>query len=473
MESAKALEVDRQEDGYILVMYNTKFSPFSKHLDAVIGDDLIVLREVDEGWFVDYKSQAIKPVEFGKVLSSFANQFGGWVFVGVEEGPNKSLRAAAFPGIPTADVPQIMVAIREGVAAHVSTPVFFQHKIIDGPVASIGLPDRQSIIILNVSEGENPPYVHSSGRIYRRIADSSEPKVETDRSVLDEMWKRSERITARLKEWILDPTEGDPLDGVPVGYLYLLSDRSHSNYDSGLTFQKFREVITKPGAMLRLDHVFHTQDGYMARHLMNNNPSGELASLRWFFNGNVRITVPMNVLGHSTCPPEPIHDELTQMLREQKYERYRVLDMGLWGLVLKELIRQYFQLQEHIGVFGGMVAKVVLKNVWGCIPYLPMQALKAQLNTGGVPVSADGFVMVPQGFTPDSFINLEKKIETPPDSLDDRCRLMAIQLVVRTLRSLGLGFDEVNLEDETIEMLIVDYLKAMNITMQRFGIFEI
>ena len=102
-----------------------------------------------------------------------------------------------------------------------------------------------------------------------------------------------------------------------------------------------------------------------------------------------------------------------------------------------------------------------------------MQALQAQLNTGGVPVSVDGFVMVPQGFTPDSFINLEEKIETPPDSLDDRVSLMAFQLVVRTLRSLGLGFDEVNLEDETIEMLIVDYLKAMNITMQRFGISEI
>lgn len=64
-------------------MYNTKFSPFSKSLDAVVGDDLIILREVDEGWFVDYKSQPIKPVEFGRVLSSFANQFGGWVFVGV------------------------------------------------------------------------------------------------------------------------------------------------------------------------------------------------------------------------------------------------------------------------------------------------------------------------------------------------------------------------------------------------------
>lgn len=120
-------------------------------------------------------------------------------------------------------------------------------------------------------------------------------------------------------------------------------------------------------------------------------------------------------------------------------------------------------------MLGGMVAKVVLKNVWGCIPYLPMQALLHQMKTGGIPISADEFVMVPHGFTPDSFINWEGDIQTRPENLDDRTMLMAFQLVVRTLRSLGLGFNEVNLEDETLRLLAGDYLKAMNITNQRCG----
>jgi predicted HTH transcriptional regulator len=157
---------------------------------------------------VDYKSQAVTAKDFGKDFSSFANQYGGWLFVGVEEGPGKSLRAGSFPGIPDDKVGEALVRIREGVSAHVSPFVYFEHRIIQGPVEEIALESGRSIIVVYVPEGVNPPFVHSSGKRYRRVGDSSEPKAETDRSVLDGMWKKSDQTTTALQEFILGPTCG-------------------------------------------------------------------------------------------------------------------------------------------------------------------------------------------------------------------------------------------------------------------------
>ncbi len=450
-----------------IARFRMRYSPFSKPLDALDGDDLVVLREVEEGWFIEYKSQAVKPVDFGKILSSFANQFGGWIFVGVREAPNKSLRADAFPGIPSVDVPRAMLAIREGAAAHVSTPILFRQKIIDGPVTSIGLPAQHSIIALNVLEGDNPPYVHSSGKIYRRIADSSDPKAETDRSVLDSMWKKSETISARLREWLLDPVDAYPHDNRPVGYLYLLSDRAHSNHDAGLTFRQFQDVVAASGAVITLDHVLHTQDGYLARHLQNNSPFEELASLRWFQNGNVRITVPMNPIGDRLPSAELIHDELLDFIFRQNYQLNKVLDFGQWSLAVMGFILHYFRLQDQIGIHSGMVAKVVFKNVRGCIPYVPMSALSSQLKAGGVPASADGLVFVPRGFTPESFIHWEGNHSTPIADLQSRTRFMAFQVLIDTLRSLGLGIERLNADDGSAKILIEDFFGALSITEKR------
>lgn len=219
-----------------------RYNPFSKPLTEFPSEELNVLRDVSEGWFIDYKSEPLSPKDFGKHLSAFANQFGGWLFVGVKEGPNKSLKAESFPGIPTSDVGAVLVKIREGVSAHVSPPFYFDHRIIDGPLEAIGLVAGRSIVVVGVPEGPNPPFVHSSGKIYRRIADSSEPKAETDRAVLDAMWRKSEDIRTRLREFVLNPTENPRTDNT-FCHVYLMEDLTFSLPEYDLDLQQFRDAI--------------------------------------------------------------------------------------------------------------------------------------------------------------------------------------------------------------------------------------
>jgi predicted HTH transcriptional regulator len=73
----------------------------------------IVLEDVYEGWFVDYKRECQNIKETAKSLSAFANQFGGGLFIGIGEGKNGSMKTESFPGVRQEDVSQLLVRIRD------------------------------------------------------------------------------------------------------------------------------------------------------------------------------------------------------------------------------------------------------------------------------------------------------------------------------------------------------------------------
>lgn len=452
------------------------YSPFSKSLEDITGDDLQVLRAVDEGWFVDYKSQAVKPVDFGKHLSAFANQFGGWLFIGIKEGQHKSMKADSFPGIDTSDVPKTLIQIREGIAAHVSTPILFSHRVIDGPVESLGLDSNKSIIIVHVPEGDNPPYIHSTGRIYRRIADSSEPEAETNRSVLDGMWRKAENHKARLSEFILDPVsrnQSDPRCGA-YAYVYLLHDLSLGSANCGLSFQQFKAALDDGRANgkfpILLDNVFPTQDGYIARHYMGRNgPNDQLLSLRWWLNGNVRFTIPIEQVSSSDCwsPRSCPHLKILceamgvlpgKPLPQNGYNLDSVLDLGMLCFCIAALEQSYFALRDKCGLAGSVRTKAVLTGVRNAIPFIPMQCLIDQVLTGGVPISQDSVVVVPKGTLPDTFLEVA---DIPSSVGSRRADLVSAQLAIPMLRAMGVGIERIDPGTEQAGPIVRDYLSGV------------
>ena len=62
------------------------FSIFDKNIQHIETKDLVVLRTINEGWFVDFKSQQLALTDYAKHMSAFANEFGGDIFIGITEG---------------------------------------------------------------------------------------------------------------------------------------------------------------------------------------------------------------------------------------------------------------------------------------------------------------------------------------------------------------------------------------------------
>ena len=54
------------------------YSPFDKALKDLLAADLANLKIVNEGWYVEYKSELVNARALAKAVSAFANTYGGW-----------------------------------------------------------------------------------------------------------------------------------------------------------------------------------------------------------------------------------------------------------------------------------------------------------------------------------------------------------------------------------------------------------
>jgi hypothetical protein len=407
---------------------------------------------------VDYKSEPLTIRDYAKHISAFGNQFGGWLFVGVAEGPNKNMKAGAFPGVPTADVAKILVQVREAVSAHVSPPVYFDHKVIDGPVSALGLPPERSIIVIGVPEGANPPYVHSSGRIYRRIADSSDPKAETDRAVLDSMWRKSDELRTRFREFILKPTERARSEDTYC-YVYLLADLTLSLPEYDLDFAGFKEAMRTDKAdapSIPLDNIYPTQDGFIARQVCVNDPLNELVSLRWWRNGNVRLTIPVNYINVS--PNDFVRDELLNRflaaMGKQRKEYNRILSLDQWLVTMMTMTGRFLDLRDWLKSTDPIYGKILFSNTRSSTPFIGMESYLKTVEQYGIPVVQDSTAMFPTG--PD--VNTVKMLKDE-DAKDCHFRPfgVVVPLIMNGLKSLGVIFDTTD-----IEQLGREFTVAMN-----------
>ena len=166
-----------------------RYTPFNKEYDELSTGDLESLREVREGWYVEYKSQLPSTRDLAKSLSSFANQYGGWLLLGVDETPD-SLTAGTFPGIENEKLSELLESLRNAAKDIVRPQVDYQHRVLEGPVDRMGLSSNRSVVVVRVPEGSNTPYIHNDGRIYIRIDDSSSPIPATDKATFDLLYRR-------------------------------------------------------------------------------------------------------------------------------------------------------------------------------------------------------------------------------------------------------------------------------------------
>jgi hypothetical protein len=439
-----------------------RYSPFPKLLHDLTGDDLAVLRDVSEGWFVDYKSEPLSVRDFAKHISAFGNQFGGWLFVGIAETPNKGMKAGSFPGVPTSDVSKVMVQIREAVSAHVSPPVYFDHKVIDGPVTEIGLPSGRSIIVLGVPEGPSPPYVHSTGKIYRRIADSSEPKAETDRAVLDSMWHKSDDLRKALEDFILKPTACNTDRQNQVCYVYLFSDLTFSNGDYDLSYSDFREALMTErdgaGPTLPFDSLFPTPDGFIARQVGTNDPLMELVALRWWRNGNVRLAIPISTLQPAFYEP-PEDDRLAELLKAMGDARkhfHWILDLDQWLLLTVTLTSRFIALREKLQMTGPIFGKMLFTCMRGSTPFVGMPTYLETVNAFGIPVMQDDTVLCPSGTTAKSFRTLS---DSPDSAPSIRPMVLILPLAIAALRAMGVPIDT---SESAVDVTIKELAEAIS-----------
>lgn len=154
------------------------FYPFGKSFIKVKEKDLELLKSVAEGWYVEYKKEKQNGKKIAKSISSFANSHGGIYFIGIEADGSTNC-AKEFIGV--SDSPDV---IRDSVRGNLQPFPYFE-------TFSINLSNEKKVLMAVISEGNNPPYIHSDGKIYRRQEAASDPISENNRYTIDELYRKA------------------------------------------------------------------------------------------------------------------------------------------------------------------------------------------------------------------------------------------------------------------------------------------
>jgi hypothetical protein len=446
-------------------MKTYSYKPFKEELSVLKGPELVALKEVSEGWFVDYKVEPPNAKNLARHLAAFANERGGWLFIGVQEDERGGMTAGSFPGIPSGAVDSALVQLREASSAHLSPQVFFEQKVIHGPVSEIGLPSDQAVIIVGIPEGNSPPYVHSSGQIYRRVADQSTPKPETDRGVLDHLWNRGQRTRDRLRDFLTDLPQLSEAEktGPARAYVYFLPSLDFSGDRLNLTFREFAEVMSsggpgKEGISVPFDNIFTTTDGFLARQTKDNDPLLAGLSFRWWSDGRAVVHIPINVydFGEVNLQLDPMQKEFLQILRDHGYQGGRVAEMSLFGVALAATTDKYLLLRQKAGTTGSFFGKVRLCGTWRLIPFLNFRPYLEAIKKYGFPVIQDESMYCPPGTSKEFLVELSEHWEGDPKL---RCVVMAFSMVCPVLQ--GVGIPIAHLSAELGNQVYVELVESM------------
>lgn len=405
------------------------YSPFEKALSQVSPDDLVVLRTVKEGWYVEYKRSLPNARAIAKSVSAFANTYGGWLFIGVEELSKEEPVAGAFPGVAQADVDAALQCVRQAIAGHLSAAPWIETAVFSGPVQEIGLEAGFSVICIRVPWSVNAPHVHSSGQIYRRVADGSEPRPETDRHLLDQLWRRGDELKESYKEWVeRDPEFSKSEENTPYVRLLLVPDLwGEREIRLNNSLRQMRVLFARPPDETRVmpifpfDTVHQTSTGFVARQARNNDPTGLTATWRLWYDVASEVLLPLPLYEGS---PRQIQGNLTEYEHAEEFcnlltasgcKSAKIVDLNFLFQVVCGAIEMYETLLAEAGWTEGYYFKARVLNAWRAIPFLDTEFFVKDCATGGIPLCLWSIVTAPDGTSPDTFKEVISDQEAPQD----------------------------------------------------------
>ena len=361
-----------------------RYTPFAKEINDVDPSELKSLREVHEGWYVEYKSQLVKPRSLAKSLASFANQFGGWLFLGIDENKHTGT-AGTFPGISNEELPQVLESLRNAAKDIIRPVVEYRERIFPGPIESIGIDSNHSLLVIYVPEGPNTPYVHNDGKICIRIGDSSSPDHARDRATFDLLFRRGEDKRQLLK---LQTDRTPRLSDIEGEHSHLhLSIQSDPYATLGhrytASFSEFSEMMKE--GFLPFDNVYATLDGFVARQVKRNDRILRLFTWEFSRDGHSFVTVPMTRLSCSSSEwtsgtvgqdgllsRGETAKEFCEIVSRYGLSDCPVLDLTQFADLVLAIFRRHRTIMSQTDKSGPLHIKARIENVWRTIPFIDL-----------------------------------------------------------------------------------------------------
>ena len=172
---------------------------FTKPIDEITFEDVkSFCKEWAEGVRVEYKSEITVNRHIPKIVSSFANTYGGIFLIGVEADQKKN-RVNSIPGVPQQN--GIEEQIQQSALTGIYPGIIPEIKLIDVPNSS------NVVVVVRVDESVQAPHaIQNSTEAYIRTGSITQPYKRSDMDRLAYMFKRRED-SQLVAQQILDRIE--------------------------------------------------------------------------------------------------------------------------------------------------------------------------------------------------------------------------------------------------------------------------
>ena len=456
-----------------------RYSPFVKSLNDFAPPDLANLREVAEGWYVEYKSQPRNTKDLAKSLASFANQYGGWLFLGVRENPD-SKTAGSFPGIEQGKVPEVLESIRNAAKDIVRPQVPYRSRTIDGPLETIGLRSNRCVIVVHIPEGSNTPYIHNDGRIYIRIGDSSSPIAAKDKGTFDLLYQRGEDRRSYLKALVeRSPELSQGEEANSYIHLSILSDPYGTlGHRYVGTYSDFSDAMT--GGSIPFENIFTAPDGFVARQIGRNDRYSRLLTWEFSRDCNSFITIPI-----PTLPPLETHEtpecavleawaqysigrQFVSAIRDRRLGDCRVLNLNILLALLSEIMTRHRTIAGQSEVRGPFFIKARIENVWRVVPFIDVDDYMKHIIEFDFPVVQDRDLTVPKGASLETFI-VSPERDTVPTEPEKVGSPDLIDIGLQIMQALGIPEDLLTQSATATDLVNVSRQELAIYPYRRFG----
>lgn len=152
----------------------------------------------NENYFFEYKIDKVEPAKLVKEISAFANTYGGYIFLGVDDNKN-------IIGCTAWDEQRIHITIHNGITP---TPQFDVKRFSA---------DDKIIYVIKIEEGAMPPYITNKGDICERVSSGS--CVVTESGKLNQMYhKRADQLVHIKSQIEIPEVEAAKLPDNVFGY---------------------------------------------------------------------------------------------------------------------------------------------------------------------------------------------------------------------------------------------------------------
>ncbi|WP_418810845.1 ATP-binding protein [Phascolarctobacterium faecium] len=340
-----------------------------RHLNQLLS------KEIEEGYQVEYKTNFTDSVKkkIPKIITSFANSAGGWLFIGVDE---KTLAIDKLEKPLRTDYSQI---ISQLLREHVSPLPRFNARFLKSKGSSSG------VLAVYIFEGNNPPYV-TDGTVYIRNGSSSEP-AKSQRSEIDVLYQKRKDFDSRIKDFckreIYYPMDDRDVTKVVLCNIYIMNTAKSFSQHSLMHFEELAKKILNISPNQFHNYIF--SNGSVV--FQNSKVIGQSqigTTLEVFSDYSAKIHIPIQWLDDNER--DIAIKELQHISGQHYVDDFLLLDGFSACQSFQYIVQQYFQFlkSENIDI-STFLYQMSFENAENSILYFDSNPYKTYISKHDIP----------------------------------------------------------------------------------------